>query len=137
EGVLEGEGTPEGTPEGVLEGEGTPEGLIEGEGEGETPTPPHSADQNGDWKISLSELLRVIQFFNSQGYHCDPQGEDGYAPGLEGDKTCTPHASDYAPPDWTINLSELLRVIQFFNVGGYYPCQGGEDGYCAGQLPPK
>lgn len=145
EGVIEGEGTPEGTPEGIPEGtpegvvegtpEGTPEGIPEGvvEGEGEIPTPPHNADQDGDWKISLSELLRVIQFFNSGGYHCDPQGEDGYAPGKEGDKTCTPHASDYQPQDWEISLSELLRLIQFFNIGGYHACPGvGEDGYCPG-----
>jgi len=132
EGVVEGEGTPEGIPEGVIEGEGTPEGTPEGVIEGEVPTPPHSADRNGDWQINLSELLRVIQFFNSGGYHCDPQGEDGYAPGLEGDKTCQPHASDYKPADWTISLSELLRLIQFFNSGGYHPCEGGEDGYCAG-----
>ena len=40
----------------------------------------HSADQNLDYLISLSELLRVIQFYNSGGYHCDASGEDGYAP---------------------------------------------------------
>ncbi|HOL20163.1 MAG TPA: hypothetical protein PK813_07975, partial [Candidatus Hydrogenedens sp.] len=104
--------------------------------EGEPPTPPHSADQDGDWKISLSELLRVIQFFNLGGYHCDPSGEDGYAPGLDGDKTCTPHASDYNPQDWTISLPELLRLIQLFNLNGYYPCEGGEDGYCPGSGGP-
>ncbi len=141
EGVVEGEGIPEGEPEGVVEGEGIPEGEPEGvvegtpegviEGEGETP-PPHSADKNGDGKIDLSELLRVIQFFNIGEYHCDPQGEDGYAPG-PGDRNCTPHASDYRTQDWKIDLSELLRVIQFFNIGGYYPCATGEDGYCPGQ----
>ena len=143
EGIVEGEGTPEGviegTPEGAPEGpvegegtpEGTPEGVVEGEGEGAVP-PPHSADQNGDNQINLSELLRVIQFFNSGGYHCNPQGEDGYAPG-PGDQSCTPHASDYNPQDWTISLSELLRLIQFFNIGRYHPCPGvGEDGYCPG-----
>jgi len=131
EGVIEGipEGTPEG--EGTSEGEGAVEGILEGEGEGGA-LPPHNADQNGDWQISLSELLRVIQFFNFGAYHCDAQGEDGYAPG-PGDQSCPPHASDYNPPDWNISLSELLRVIQFFNMGGYHPCPGvGEDGYCPG-----
>ncbi len=136
EGIVEGEGAVEGTPEGVVEGEGavegTPEGIVEGEG---AVPPPHSADKNGDGKIDLSELLRVIQFFNFGGYHCDPQGEDGYAPGPGEDYSCTPHASDYNPQDWTIRLDELLRLIQFFNLNGYYPCEGGEDGFCPGQQP--
>ncbi len=136
EGILEGiqegsfEGIPEGVNEGMQEGEGTGEGIIEGYIEGEFYT--HSADQNGDWKIDLGELLRVIQFFNSGGYHCEGGTEDGYAPGAEGDKTCLPHASDYNEQDWVINLLELLRIIQFFNIGSYYPCLQGEDGYCPG-----
>jgi len=119
--------------EGTPEGEGTVEGSTEGEGEGGV-LPPHSADQDGDGLISLSELLRVIQFFNFGAYHCDAQGEDGYAPG-PGDQSCQPHASDYNPSDWNISLSELLRVIQFFNSGGYHPCPDNpesEDGYCPG-----
>ncbi len=113
------------------------EGTAEGEGE----KPPHSADQNQDGKINLGELLRVIQFFNMQGYHCAVEGEiseDGYIPGYEGDKNCQPHASDYNPQDWKINLGELLRLIQFFNMNGYYPCEFSEDGYCPGTPPlPK
>ncbi|HOQ33590.1 MAG TPA: PASTA domain-containing protein, partial [Candidatus Hydrogenedens sp.] len=145
EGTLEGEGIVEGTPEGTTEGtpegavEGTPEGTLEGEGvtegEGEGGVPPHhSADQDGDGQISLSELLRIIQFFNYGAYHCDSFGEDGYAPG-PGDQSCHPHASDYNPSDWNISLSELLRLIQFFNSGGYHPCPEdpeSEDGYCPG-----
>ncbi len=143
EGTPEGEGVAEGTPEGIPEGEGlvegTPEGegLVEGEGiiEGEGERPPHSADQDGNWQISLRELLRVIQFFNMQGYHCALPGEeseDGYIPGFDGDKSCRAHASDYNPQDWRIGLSEVLRLIQFFNMGGYHPCPDGEDGYCPG-----
>jgi hypothetical protein len=46
------------------------------------PCQPHSADYNQqDLKINLSELLRVIQFYNIGEYHCDHEGEDGYAPG--------------------------------------------------------
>jgi len=101
EGIQEGEGVTEGSTEGLPEGEGTLEGglegmiegIIEGEGgtEGEGTTegtvegeyyPPHNADQNGDWKISLTELLRIIQFFNTGGYHpCPGQSEDNYCPG--------------------------------------------------------
>jgi subtilisin-like proprotein convertase family protein len=94
-------------------------------------TGPHTADQNGDGKISLSELLRVIQFYNSDNYGCEAGTEDGYAPN-DLDQGCTPHASDYNPQDWDIALTELLRSIQFYNLGAYHPCPEGEDGFCAG-----
>jgi hypothetical protein len=100
----------------------------EGEGGGFEGTP-HSADQNGNGQISLSELLRVIQFYNLGAYHCSVGTEDGYAPG-PGDQTCAPHAADYNPQDWDISLSELLRPIQIYNSTGYEVCEGGEDGYC-------
>ncbi|HPO16088.1 MAG TPA: PhoPQ-activated protein PqaA family protein [Candidatus Hydrogenedentes bacterium] len=138
EGLIEGteEGLAEGVEEGLIEGleeglnEGVEEGLIEGEGEG-VEDGQHSADQNGDHQISLSELLRIIQFYNSDGYHCETGTEDGYAPG-PGSQTCTPHDSDYNPQDWTVDLSELLRIIQFYNSGGYHACEGSEDGFCPG-----
>jgi hypothetical protein len=96
----------------------------------------HSADQNTDNLISLSELLRVIQLFNSGGYACaqPPDAtEDGYTPG-SGDQSCTAHSSDYNPRDFTIGLSEILRLIQFYNSSGYHACpgEGTEDGYCLG-----
>jgi hypothetical protein len=99
--------------------------------------PSHSADQNGDGVINLTELLRVIQFFNIRGFHCvTPPGssEDGYLPGAGGDQSCAAHASDYAPHDWQINLTELLRLIQFFNMRGYHACPelSTEDGFCPG-----
>ena len=89
---------------------------------------PHSADTNRDLVISMSELLRMVQFFNSDGFCCDAAGEDGYRPG-PGPHTCTPHDSDYAPLDWRINLSELLRVVQMFNAGGYVFDPHSEDGF--------
>ena len=131
EGTNEGihEGTPEGASEGPSEGiiEGTSEGATEGE-----PTPTyHSSDQNKDNIIDLSELLRVIQFFNSGGYHCEKFSEDGYAPGISVQNDCIPHTSDYNPQNWIIELSELLRLIQLFNSGTYYLCIGfSEDNYC-------
>lgn len=96
----------------------------------------HAADTDGNWQIDLSELLRVIQFFNMGGYHCagGEDSEDGFMPGVNADnQTCPAHASDYAPQDWSLSLSELLRTIQFFNTGGYHPCPEGEDGYCPRQ----
>jgi hypothetical protein len=93
----------------------------------------HSADPDADHLINLTELLRVIQFFNVKSFHCQAGTEDGYAPG-PGDIECCTHASDYQPVDWGISLTELLRLIQFFNIGGYHACpdEGTEDGYCPG-----
>ncbi|HPO14683.1 MAG TPA: PASTA domain-containing protein [Candidatus Hydrogenedentes bacterium] len=114
------------------EGEEGEEGGHEGEEEG-TEEGMHTADQDGDFEISLSELLNVIQFYNSDGFHCEEGAEHPYAPG-PGDHGCIPHSSDYNPQNWRINVSELLRLIQFFNSGGYHYCpgEGAEDGFCPG-----
>ncbi len=88
----------------------------------------HSADTDQDWHISLTELMRVVQFYNVGQYHCNAEFTDGYDAG-DGDKNCTPHKSDYAPADWQINLSELIRLIQLYNAGGYRPDDAAEDGY--------
>lgn len=108
-------------------------GEGEGEGEGERV---HTADQNGDKQIDLSELLRVGQLYRSGSFHCQVGTEDGYAPGVGGVSTCAVHASDYNPEDWRISLSELLRLIQFHNAGGYHACPDAdpstEDRYCLG-----
>ncbi len=116
-------------------------GLVEiSAAEGEAPPyAAHCGDWHGgaDWRIDLTELLRIVQFYNSGGYCCAPDGapsDEGYVPGT-GDHTCTPHSSDYTPQDWSVDLTELLRVVQFFNSGWYYPCDdpvNGEDGYCPG-----
>ncbi len=116
-------------------------GAAEGEGEGEGEgggADTHTADWNGvpDNLIDLTELLRVIQFYNSGGFHCAQPGDlsdEGYMPGADpAAQSCAPHASDYNPQDWDIGLSELLRLIQFYNSGGYHPCPEGEDGFCPG-----
>jgi len=95
----------------------------------------HSADYNPPYhKIKLSELLRVIQFYNIKSdYSCDPDGKDGYGFG-EDDMTCGPHSSDYTKADQSredrrISLSELLRIIQFYNSSGYHTDPNGEDGF--------
>jgi hypothetical protein len=115
-------------------------GEGEGEGEGEGGAclqgPFHTADQDENNLIGLNELLRIIQFYNSGGFGCQLGTEDGYAPN-DPDQGCCPHDSDYHPDytaSWTINLTELLRLIQFFNSGGYYHCPANstEDGYCPG-----
>lgn len=111
-----------------------PDGTQEGEGQ---PLPgAHSTDQNGNSVVELGELLRVIQLYNAASYHCGTLTEDGYAVG-PGDESCTKHTGDYAVPDWVLSLSETLRVVQFFNTGGYWPCPeaGTEDGFCPGPPP--
>jgi V8-like Glu-specific endopeptidase len=91
---------------------------------------PHTADIDSNGIISLSEVLRVIQLFNAGEYHCDAvKSEDGYLPGA-GDATCGPHNSDFVEPFFDIELSELLRLIQFYASGGYTSCPEGEDGFC-------
>jgi hypothetical protein len=97
--------------------------------------PYHSVDTDPDYLITLSELLRDIQFYNTGGLHCEEGTEDGFAPGV-GETPCAPHDSDYAPQDWAVSLSELLRAIQFYNTPGYHPCPGDatEDGYCPGYI---
>ena len=93
----------------------------------------HDADQNQDWEIQLSpELTRLIQFFNSGGYHCEQGTEDDFAPG-NGIEDCNPHDADQNQ-DWEIQLSpELTRLIQFFNSGGYHRQSGTEDGFAPGK----
>jgi len=146
--ILEGEGNTEGEDATEGEGDGAPEGegSTEGEGEGAPGPFSHSADQNNDGIIILSELLRVIQFFNTEKdignagiYTCDPSGEseDGYLAGSSGDQSCRRHSADYLDPPFRVNFSELLRLIQFFNTGNYHRCpdQVTEDGFCPGELP--
>lgn len=100
-------------------------------------TPIHSADTDFDRTIALAEVLRIIQFYNSGGLHCDAAQEDGYAPGAGGGHTCPPHAADHTPQDWVLSLSEVLRMIQFYNSDGYCRAGGTEDAYKPGDGIPE
>lgn len=108
--------------------------VFEVTGEGEAGF--HAADRDFDGALGLSELLRIIQFYNAGGIRCAEAGqasEDGCIASVVGVTTgCSPHSSDYAPQDWSISLEELLRAIQFYNAGGYFYCPGAgtEDGFC-------
>jgi len=114
---------------------GVPEGGCEGEGggEGEGESTYHAGDTNADGALDLSELLRVILFYNVDRFGCAVPAnstEDGYDPGGT-TQDCPPHSADYLPaPDWRFSLSELLRVIQFFQIGGVDACAESEDGFC-------
>jgi hypothetical protein len=100
----------------------------------------YHADHDENHVISLTELLRLVQFFNLGGFHCAPSpemSEDGFMAGPGETGSCTPHASDYDGEPWRIGIGELLRVVQFFNSGGFHDCPAmdTEDGFCPGQPP--
>lgn len=90
----------------------------------------HSADSDGDGKISLTELLRLIQFYNIGALHVAAGTEDGFGTGPGDTSSRPPHESDYNPQDWRIDLPELLRGIQIYEIGGYRYCDDGEDTFC-------
>ena len=80
--------------------------------------------------LSLSELLRGTQLYNARSYHCDADSEDGYAPFNGPRASCAPHTGDYADGNWSLSLSELLRLVQLFNLGDFTKCPETEDGFC-------
>jgi hypothetical protein len=95
-----------------------------------------SADTSGDFIITLSELLRIIQLYNAGQYACAANAgstEDGFLPRAQqgGDPACVLHSTDNNDSR-VISLSELLRSIQFYSLGGYSYCpgQGTEDDFC-------
>jgi len=108
----------------------------------------HSADTSQDLTIQLTELLRVIQLYNAtlpklpaikNEFTCLVGTEDGYTLEFpDAPQDCPPHAIDYNPCDWRVSLSELLRIIQFYNapMRQYHPCPqdpNTEDGFCPGE----
>lgn len=104
----------------------------------------HSADSSDNFIISLSEFLRVLQFYTIGSYSCafNPEfSEDGYVAGPTGDELCTLHASDFDLTNdgaFRISLSELLRLVQLYNARTYHQCPldpESEDGFCPGPPP--
>lgn len=98
----------------------------------------HSADINKDFYFSLGEFLRVIEFYTAteqHEYHVNPVAEDGYGLG-PGPKNGPPHSSDFdGGPDWTIGMSEVLRMIDLFVSTpnhAYRPDVNGGDGFAKG-----
>jgi len=89
-----------------------------------------SMDVNQDGFLSLSELIRLVQLYNANEFHCSDSTEDGFAPG-NGARACGTHSSDYLEQDWMISLSELVRGLQLFRYGFYILCENGEDLFCS------
>lgn len=101
----------------------------------------HRGDTDRDWTFSLSELLRIIQFFTLNSVECASNTEDGYRPAAWGQQvTCLPHSGDY-DGDWSIELNELLRMVQFYNSenGAYHVDEevATEDGFLPGVFEVK
>lgn len=117
----------------------------------------HSADTNGDNRLSLLELTRVIQLYNTRNgtvrtgaYKNDAAGEDGFntdATRTAGASVTLPryHAGDTqgatlgSARDGGLNLLELTRVIELYNyrsgtvrTGQYHVQAGTEDGFAPG-----
>jgi hypothetical protein len=103
----------------------------------------HSADTNADWRISLVELTRMIELYNTRSgtsrtgeYHCEPGTEDGFAPGAG---TLTSWHSADCDHNGRISLVELTRLIELYNTrsgtsrtGDYHTASGTEDGFAPG-----
>ncbi|MBI1321166.1 MAG: hypothetical protein GC168_19750 [Candidatus Hydrogenedens sp.] len=94
----------------------------------------HMSDTDLNGSLDLSELLRGIQFYNAGGFGCALGTNDGYGVGAGLTFECPRHDADYLEPEWVLSLSELLRLVQFFNIGAYYACsdEGATDGFCPG-----
>ena len=89
----------------------------------------HLADTNEDNQIARPEVDRVAALFSANGYHCADGTDDGFDAG-PGSHACEPHSADYAPQDWNISMSEMLRTVQLHNSSGYESCRDGEDEFC-------
>ena len=84
----------------------------------------HSADVDGDNRLSLSELLRVIELYNTRSgtsrtgrYRVQSGTADGFAPETTNG---SPHPERFHSADFNrdgqLSLSELLRVIELYNT---------------------
>ncbi len=104
----------------------------------------HDADTDADERLSLTELLRVIQLYNTRSgttrtgrYRVDDAAADGFTPdaGDAGETLARHHSAD-TDRDGQLSLTELLRVIQLYNTrsgttrtGAYRAREGTVDGF--------
>jgi len=103
----------------------------------------HAGDSDGDWALSLPELLRMVELFNTTegsirtgAYHSDSAAADGFAPGTG----ALPyyHTAD-TDRDGRLSLPELLRTIELYNAmsgttrtGAYHLDSSTADGFATG-----
>jgi len=110
----------------------------------------HDADTNQDNKLSLGELLRVIELYNVRfgtvrtgRYQVKEGSVDGFdtdaaTAGGTANNLSRHHSSD-TNRDAELSLGELLRVIELYNfregtrrTGGYHAEVGTDDGFATG-----
>jgi hypothetical protein len=105
----------------------------------------HDADTDGDFRINLSELLRVIELYNTRfgttrtgAYQLQDGTDDGFNPDatVESPGPLTRYHSADTDRDGKLSLSELLRVIELYNTrsgttrtGAYRAADGTTDGF--------
>lgn len=110
----------------------------------------HTADFNQDGRFELSELLRVIELYNTRyetsrtgRYKVEESSIDGFAsdasePAVTESRNHRVHLAD---TDWDghISLGELLRVIELYNTrdgttrtGAYHRATNTIDGFAPG-----
>ncbi len=109
----------------------------------------HSADSNGDGKIDLFELTRVIELYNRSfgtlrtgAYKLDATTEDGFAPDAtrSGSAVLARYHSADTNANAQLGLIELTRVIELYNTragtartGAYHVATTTtEDGFAPG-----
>lgn len=111
----------------------------------------HDADTSRDGKVSLTELTRLIELYNTRfgtartgSYSvASVQSEDGFSPDSSRSSVASVSLSRYHSSDVNrngrIELTELTRVIELYNcrsgttrTGQYKPQAGTEDGFAPG-----
>ncbi len=108
----------------------------------------HAADSDGDSRISLIELTRMIELYNVRhgtvrtgSYKVDATTEDAFTsdPTRPGIAVLAPFHTADTNADALIGLIELTRVIELYNVragtartGAYRVQAGSEDGFAPG-----
>ncbi len=110
----------------------------------------HTADTDQDGRIGLSELLRVIEIYNTRygstrtgRYDRTNATADGVAPDASQPGTVATSLTRFHMADTDRNgmlsLTELLRVIELYNTrsgttrtGAYHPAAGTADGFAPG-----
>jgi sugar lactone lactonase YvrE len=111
----------------------------------------HSADTDHDGRLSLTELLRVIELYNCRNgtvrtgaYTVDATNtEDGFTTDAARSSTAVVTLTKYhtadCDHDGKLSLTELLRVIELYNsrsgtvrTGQYHVEAGSEDGFAGG-----
>ncbi|GAB5559473.1 MAG: hypothetical protein SynsKO_11200 [Synoicihabitans sp.] len=85
----------------------------------------HTADSNADHRLDLSELLRVIELYNTRNgtnrtgrYRPDLSTADGFISDIRSESVqmIMHHHSADTNRDGQLSLSELLRIIELYNT---------------------